>query len=95
MLEVGNDIDEDLAPMPPTDINMIDDLNDVMVSIPNSLPVPITINPVLAGPCKKEKQRRITNQDVLKLQAEVLQYQKEMLLIKKQKLELQVRAVQG
>ena len=79
-----------------TDINGDDDSDDDMrdlmrpippstihdeVIIPDSLPVPATVTPVLHGPNKKEK-RRVTNQEVLKLQAEVLQNHKEVLLLK-------------
>ena len=91
-----------------TDINGDDDSDDDMrdlmrpippstihdkVIIPDSLPVPATVTPVLHGPNKKEKQRRVTNQEVLKLQAEVLQHHKEVLLLKKGKLQLQIRAL--
>lgn len=63
------------------------------IFIPDSLPIPATAIPVLPGPSQKEKQRRITNQEVLKLQAEVLQCQKEVLLLKKEKLQIQIRAL--
>ena len=91
-----------------TDINGDDDSDDDMrdlmrpippstihdeVIIPDSLPAPATVTPVLNGPNKKEKQRRVTNQEVLKLQAEVLQHHKEVLLLKKEKLQLQIRAL--
>ena len=80
-----------------TDMNGDDDLDDVMrdlmrpippstihdeVIIPDSLPVPATVTPVLHDSNKKEKQRRVTNQEVLKLQAKVLQHHKEVLLLK-------------
>lgn len=94
VLEAGNNEDEN-----EDSTSMMDEINsmtsDTIVYIPESLPVTTTITPVLPGPSKKEKQRRITNQDVLKLQAEVLQHQKEVLLLKKQKLELQICALKG
>ena len=86
-----------------TNINSDDDSDDDMrdlkrpilpstihdeIIIPDSLPFPATFTPVLHGPHKKEKERRVTNQEVLKLQAEVLQHQKEMLLLKKEKLQI-------
>ena len=43
------------------------------IFVPNVLPVPATSTPVLPAPSKKKKQRRITNKELLKLQAEVLQ----------------------
>ena len=50
------------------------------IFVPNVLPVPATSIPILPAPSQKEKQRRMTNQEVLKLQAEVLQHQKEILV---------------
>ena len=40
--------------------------------------MPASSTPVLPAQSKREKQRRITNQEVLKLQAEVLQHHKEV-----------------
>ena len=77
--------DDDMRPIPPS-------LLQEEIFIPDSLPVPARATPVLPAPSKKEKQRRITNQEVLKLQAEVLQYHKEVLLLKKEKLQMQIQA---
>ena len=63
------------------------------ILVPNVLPVPATSTPVLPAPSKKEKQRRITNQEVLKLQAEVLHYQKEVLILKKENMKLKNQAL--
>ena len=78
--------DDDMRPIPPS-------LLQEDIFIPDSLPVPARVTPVLPPPSKKEKQRRITNQEVLKLQAEVLQIHKEVLLLKKEKLQIQIRAM--
>jgi hypothetical protein len=77
----------DLRPLPPAAPTLHE------IFIPDSLPVPATTTPVLPVPSKKEKQRRITNQEVLKLQAQVLEYHKEVLLLKKEKLQLQIQAM--
>ena len=63
------------------------------IFVPNVLSVPATYTPVLPAPSKKEKQRRITNQEVLKLQAEVLQDQKEVLILKKENMRLKSQAL--
>jgi hypothetical protein len=63
------------------------------IFVPNALPVPATSTPVLPPPNRKEKQRRITNQDVLKLQAEVLQHHKEVLILKKENIRLKNQAL--
>ena len=63
------------------------------IFVPNVLPVPATSTPVLPAPSKKEKQSRITNQEVLKLQAEVLQHQKEVLILKKENMKLKNQAL--
>ena len=63
------------------------------ILVPNVLPVPPTSTPVLPAPSKKEKQRRITNQEVLKLQAEVLQHQKEVLILKKENMKQKNQAL--
>ena len=92
------DSDDDLRPMLSEPL-IHDDIRDavsdeIQLTTPDPLPVlPSTATPVLPGPSKKEKQRRITNQEVLKLQAEVVQCQKEVLLLKKLKLELQIQSL--
>jgi hypothetical protein len=48
----------------------------------------LPLTPVLPPPSRKEKQRRITNQDVLKLQAEVLHHHKEVLIMKNENIRL-------
>ena len=63
------------------------------IFVPKVLPMPTTSTPVLPPPSKKEKQRRITNQEVLKLQAEVLQHQKEVLILKKENIRLKNQAL--
>ena len=63
------------------------------IFVPKGLPVPATSTPVLPALSKKEKQRRITNQEVLKLQAEVLQHHKEVLILQKKNLKLKNQAL--
>ena len=74
--------DDDMRPIP---LSLLQE----KIFIPHSFPVPARAIPVLPAPSKKEKQRRIANQEVLKLQAEVLQYHK-VLLLKKEKLQMQI-----
>ena len=63
------------------------------IFVPNFLPVPASSTPVLPAQSKREKQRRITNQEVLKLQAEVLQHHKEVLILKKENIRLKNQAL--
>ena len=82
-----NDYDcENQRPIPPS---LIQD----KIFVPDALPVPATSTPVLPAPSKKEKQKRITNQEVLKLQAEVLQHHKEVLILKKENIRLKNQAL--
>ncbi len=58
------------------------------IFVPKGLPVPASSTPLLPVPSEKGKQRRITNQEVLKLQAEVLQHHIEVLILQKENLKL-------
>ena len=52
------------------------------IFVPNVLPVQLPLP--LFSLHQARKKNRITNQEVLKLQAEVLQHQKEVLMLKKE-----------
>ena len=78
---------EKQRPIPPSAFTLDE------IFVPKVLPKPATSTPVLPPPSKKEKQRRITNQEVLKLEAEVLQHQTEVLILKKENIRLKNQAL--
>ena len=71
---------------------------DVTLEISHNVPTVATakqqITARTGNTCKQVKQKKVTSDDVLRLQYETLQCKKETLLLKKTKLELQIKLLE-
>lgn len=85
-----NEADISALQLPAPDVT----LDEISHNVPTVATAKQHITACTGTTCKQVKQKKVTSDDVLRLQHETLQCKKETLLLKKTKLELQIKLLE-